>query len=186
LNSSITEQPSLVSVCLLRSVFSEAEVRTIRSQGKSSSGSDWWIGPNERDKRSASSTTIANQTQTSWIFDRLNQVGEAANTRYGFDVTSVDENILFARYNVGDFFDWHVDLGEDTIVNRKLSIVVVLSDPTEFSGGSLQFQFDDKSAHPAAAGSAYVFPSYLPHRVAPVLSGVRYSMVAWMCGPSFR
>ena len=35
-------------------------------------------------------------------------------------------------------------------------------------------------------GAATVFPSYLAHRVAPVQSGVRRSLVAWAYGPAFR
>jgi predicted 2-oxoglutarate/Fe(II)-dependent dioxygenase YbiX len=35
-------------------------------------------------------------------------------------------------------------------------------------------------------GSALTFPSVVPHRVTPVKSGVRRSLVAWACGPALR
>lgn len=36
------------------------------------------------------------------------------------------------------------------------------------------------------AGTVVVFPSFLLHGVENVTSGVRYSLVTWMVGPSFR
>lgn len=30
------------------------------------------------------------------------------------------------------------------------------------------------------------FPSYVMHRVKPVTEGVRYSLVCWVSGPSFK
>ena len=35
-------------------------------------------------------------------------------------------------------------------------------------------------------GSIIVFPSDMEHRVAPVTSGVRYSLVVWFLGPPFK
>ena len=35
-------------------------------------------------------------------------------------------------------------------------------------------------------GSVIVFPSFIFHRVRPVLSGIRYSLVLWSVGAPFK
>jgi PKHD-type hydroxylase len=35
------------------------------------------------------------------------------------------------------------------------------------------------------AGEGFVFPSFTPHCVTPVTSGIRYSLVMWSYGPKF-
>ena len=37
-----------------------------------------------------------------------------------------------------------------------------------------------------ARGTLVAFPSYVMHRVTPVTSGTRKSLVAWVAGPKFR
>jgi len=39
---------------------------------------------------------------------------------------------------------------------------------------------------PKQKGSAVIFPAYLSHRVTPILSGVRRSLVALIGGPPFK
>jgi PKHD-type hydroxylase len=39
---------------------------------------------------------------------------------------------------------------------------------------------------PRKRGTLILFPSFLIHRVTPVNSGVRESMVSWISGPNFR
>jgi PKHD-type hydroxylase len=183
---SLENETKLVTPYLIRSVFSEQEVCKILDLGGVAQGSEWWIGRNDLAKRSASSTTISKTSENEWVFQRLTEVCEAANTRYRFDLSFIDEQMMFARYKTGDFFDWHIDLGEESVANRKLSIVTILSEPNDFVGGELDFRFDEVSQPKAEIGSVFVFPSYLPHRVATVQSGLRYSLVAWMCGPAFK
>ncbi|MBI4521691.1 MAG: 2OG-Fe(II) oxygenase, partial [Gemmatimonadetes bacterium] len=35
-------------------------------------------------------------------------------------------------------------------------------------------------------GQAFLFPSYIGHRVTPVTRGIRRSLVTWCVGPAFR
>ena len=37
-----------------------------------------------------------------------------------------------------------------------------------------------------ARGALIVFPSFVLHRVVPVTSGIRKSLVVWVAGPEFR
>jgi PKHD-type hydroxylase len=67
-----------------------------------------------------------------------------------------------------------------------MSIVVVLSDPKEYSGGELEVM---NIGHPGKTfaskmnkGDIIFFASWMPHRVRPVTKGVRRSLVAWVMG----
>ena len=80
--------------------------------------------------------------------------------------------------------DWNRADGRD----RKLSITMQLSCPTEYTGG--EFCFTEVENPPMDAlkkrGSILVFPSYLIHAVTPVTSGLRRSVVAWFEGPTWK
>lgn len=77
---------------------------------------------------------------------------------------------------------------------RKLSVTVSLSDPKNYKGGNLKFDFGPHSAggryHTCTEirprGSIIVFPSHVYHQVTPVTQGTRYSLVAWNLGYPFK
>lgn len=89
------------------------------------------------------------------------------------------EPLQLARYDIGDGYDWHYDTGPG-VDNRKLSASVQLTDPADYDGGDLELF----AAAPTVRtqGALIVFPSYVPHRVAPVTRGSRQSIVAWAIG----
>jgi PKHD-type hydroxylase len=99
------------------------------------------------------------------------------------------EDTQISRYKSADkgHYDWHLDVvpPKDGI-QRKLSISILLSDPSEFEGGELQFKGIEDRKILTKQGSIVVFPSFIEHRVTPVTEGVRYSAVTWASGPSFR
>ena len=89
----------------------------------------------------------------------------------------------------GHYHNHHdIDWMRNTGMDRKLSITVQLSCPTEYTGGD--FRFIEVENPPAEAlkkrGSILVFPSYLVHAVTPVTSGIRKSVVSWFEGPCWR
>ncbi len=74
-------------------------------------------------------------------------------------------------------------------LTRKLSVVVQLSDPADYRGGTLRFGAHVGAAEPGALrarGSVAVFPSFVPHGVSELLYGARYSLVGWFSGPHWR
>lgn len=119
-------------------------------------------------------------------------IDESNRNAFGFDISYL-RDIQYTTYQsaTNDKYDWHIDTfwANPTMYDRKLSIVIQLSDPSEYTGGN--FEFDSQYEQPNAAalkkkGSVLVFPSFLSHRVTPVTSGTRRSLVAWAEGPSFR
>ena len=64
-------------------------------------------------------------------------------------------------------------------------MTLLLSDPSTFEGGELEFMSDGKPAK-LKQGQAILFASWLQHRVKPVTKGERKSLVMWFGGPSFK
>ena len=100
-----------------------------------------------------------------WVIDKImSQVTEANNTIWNFDLKSIIDNIQYTEYDGnGGHYDWHADFGP-TISNRKLSVVVQLTDPTEYEGGELQLMNPNITSIKRQKGMVVVFSSFVLHR----------------------
>ena len=138
-----------------------------------------WINPND--------------FKSKFVVDLLWYYGREANRNaFGFDIDYLPD-IQYTTYTAEENgkYDWHCDTfwANPTAYDRKLSIVIQLSDPSEYEGGD--FEIDPQYAQITAdqmraKGSVMVFPSFLIHRVIPVTKGTRRSLVSWIQGPKFR
>ena len=123
-----------------------------------------------------------------WIFRRVTDVIVDLNSKYfKFDLYGFIEGFQFTRYDApGGKYDQHIDRGLNTWT-RKLSFTLQLSDPKDYVGGDLELYYGKEPTIPTKEqGFVAVFPSYVLHRVTPVTKGTRYSLVAWITGPSFK
>ena len=93
------------------------------------------------------------------------------------------ELVQLTAYDKDGFYGWHEDWDPFAIGPsiRKVSVVALLSDPSEFEGG--EFQFEEGVNVEMKKGSVIAFPSFVRHQVTPVTSGKRYSAVCWINGP---
>lgn len=131
---------------------------------------------------------------TSWIYDRMAWVARLLNGQfYKFDLHGFSEDMQYTVYEgiEKNHYTWHKDSGgslRGSAPPRKLSLVLQLSDPEEYEGGSLELNTgtDNPVVVTKQKGLIAAFPSYTVHRVTPVTQGVRKSLVVWVCGPSFR
>ena len=77
---------------------------------------------------------------------------------------------------------------------RKLSMTVNLTNPKNYKGGNLKFDFGPHAARARyhtcteirERGSIIVFPSDRYHQVTPITSGTRYSLVMWTLGAPWK
>ena len=97
----------------------------------------------------------------------------------------------FTEYHAseGGHYGWHhdIDWSRNDGLDRKLSVTVQLSDPHEYSGGYFEFsEIESPDEQSREKGTVLTFPSYLNHRVTPVTSGIRRSLVAWFVGPTWQ
>ena len=123
----------------------------------------------------------------------------ANNATWRLDIID-SYGVQYGTYRRGDFFDWHKDeydmphgdLAPPHLIglNRKLSLVINLTDPKRYRGGDLLLKdvMGNVVAVPGlhTRGSVIVFPSSVLHIASPVTRGVRQSLVAWILGPSLR
>ena len=144
-----------------------------------------------------------------WIYREIHPYIHQANQMAGWNFEwDRSESCQFTKYKLHQYYDWHCD-GWDKPYNkpdtpehgkiRKLSMTCQLTDGSEYQGGELEFDFRnydphmrDESKHRIQCkeilpkGSIIVFPSFVWHRVKPVTSGTRYSLVVWHLGRPFK
>jgi len=135
------------------------------------------------------STAIQFLSKDHWLEPILKITAEVGNKECKWDyLLSENEQIQFARYTEKQLYNWHTDtfvLGLKPL-DRKITIVCLLNDPSEFTGGEFKVRLYQDYVAPLQKGSVIAFPSMLEHCVTPVISGVRYSATIWINGPKFR
>lgn len=116
---------------------------------------------------------------------------EANANAFGLDINYLN-SLQFTNYKSSDegHYDWHEDVfwEKNSPSSRKLSMVIQLSDPVEYTGGNLELKLSQPPDVNTLRkkGTLIVFPSFVLHRVTKVESGERNSLVAWMEGPNWR
>lgn len=114
----------------------------------------------------------------------IRQVNEKT---WQYDLTGFEEPLKFMSYEAGEHFNhWHMDTGKGYTSRRKITAMVQLSPPTAYKGGRWEFMPPCGCGKLVKQGSILVFPSVRPHRLTPVESGHRYSLISWMSGPPLR
>jgi len=137
-----------------------------------------------------------------WIYKEIHPYIHLANKNAGWNFQwDWSESCQFTKYKKGQYYGWHVDSdvapftkeGPSKGKIRKLSSIVLLSDPSQYKGGNLQFNFKNNELSNNIVtckelknkGTLIVFPSFLWHRVKSVTQGIRYSLVSWHLGNPF-
>jgi PKHD-type hydroxylase len=141
-----------------------------------------------------------------WIYKEIQPYIHQANKLAGWNFDwDFSESCQFTKYKLNQFYDWHCDSWDTSYSDskdintfgkiRKLSVTCSLSDPKDYKGGELEFDFRNldpdkpsirKCAEIRERGSIVVFPSHVWHRVKPVTKGTRYSLVIWNLGYPFK
>jgi PKHD-type hydroxylase len=150
-----------------------------------------------------------------WIYDAVHPYIHEANQKAGWNFEwDWSESCQFTKYGVGQYYGWHCDSWEEPYQRkqnedgtypidhgkiRKLSVTISLTEPDEYVGGNLEFDFRNQidwernkkskikeCTEIRPRGSIIVFPSFVWHRVAPVTKGVRNSLVVWNLGYPFK
>ena len=139
-------------------------------------------------------------------------IQRANRENFLYDLRCIDgESMQYTQYGVGQFYGWHNDAGisgaykpqsvgnrqeglandfvnENIELVRKLSFVLQLSDADDYEGGNLQLLDEAGRSYfaPRKRGTVILFDSRTMHRVLPVKSGLRKSIVGWTVGPRWK
>jgi PKHD-type hydroxylase len=127
------------------------------------------------------------------IFKLVYDLGiKCNNMAYGFELNAL-QTCQFSLYEAHDkdYYDWHIDTDwmTEQMSHRKVSVVIQLSDPSEYEGGELEIrnsEFGDHKSNVMNKGTVITFPSFMEHRVTPVTKGKRMSLIGWIRGAKFR
>jgi len=139
-------------------------------------------------------------------------IQRANRENFLYDLRCIDgESMQYTQYGPGQFYSWHNDAGissaykpqsvgnrqeglandfvnENIELVRKLSFVLQLSDADDYEGGNLQLLDEAGKSYfaPRKRGTVILFDSRTMHRVLPVKSGLRKSIVGWTVGPRWK
>lgn len=163
-----------------------------------------------RDKRNSKNAWVPTHH---WLGGFMwHYVQRANRENFLYDLRNIDgESMQYTQYGPGEFYSWHNDAGlachykpqtvgnrQDGLANdfvnenielvRKLSFVLQLSDPDDYEGGNLQLLSEDGKSYfaPRKRGTVILFDSRTQHRVLPVKSGLRKSIVGWVVGKRWK
>jgi PKHD-type hydroxylase len=152
------------------------------------SGSD---GQTQKQVRSSKIKWIPHDKSWDWLYHRFQEmIVEANHELWGFELNDIIEEIQYTEYHASDkgHYDWHQDIGPGNASLRKISLTVQLTDSEEYSGGDLEIWQggSNTDSTPRGSGIVIIFPSYMMHRVSPMTSGIRKSLVLWVGGEHYK
>jgi len=181
----------LVDIAWWDNAFTEEELNFLQNIAKNANvESQVGNGQVNKDIRKSKHIWVNNNPDTFWIFNKLGVIISKVNASFfNFDLTGFGEALQVTNYesnNLGEY-NWHIDNGSNSPC-RKLSLSIQLSHPYEYEDGFLEIRDREDTVHtiPKKRGYISLFPSFLRHRVTPVTSGSRQSLVAWISGPNFK
>ena len=164
------------------------EIIDLSSTLKKKQGKIWNkdVGEQKRIRQSTISWLPFNKMQPMYD-DLIDLVQKINRNHFGFSNVQITETAQVSEYSKGQFYHSHTDSAIDMDTEppvRKLSMTLLLNDPSEFEGGNLEIA--GKNMSHMKQGHAAIFASFLQHRVTPVTKGVRKSLVVWFNGEPFK
>lgn len=188
--------------CVWNNLFSDEEIKKIIKYCESVPQNDALIGSESnggtqanQEIRYSKIAWIERNPDNNWFFQKIQSASNKLNSKFfGFDI----ESLHAMQYTIYDgsnsHYSWHWDsfIGNalDNINDekqRKLTSVLQLDGPEDYEGGVLELlpcgrleEVEKKK------GLMVSFPSFVLHRVSPVETGLRRSLVAWFTGPDWR
>ena len=113
---------------------------------------------------------------TWWLFDRAIMVFKS-----GLPFSTLQSMQYTVYYDKGHY-DFHRDIGTgDEIMKARVNVgILQLSSPSKYKGGVLQLKHEDEVIDVMKTkGMVTTFPIDMEHRVTPVTSGIRKTLIMW-------
>lgn len=179
--------------CVVNGVFTKEEVEMIldlEDLQKFSKGKVGGMDPGgsvNEETRNSDIMWIELDDFSMWLFDKFGKlVSDVNGDFFMYNVHGFD-SFQYTVYRESNHYTWHIDMGNmSTNFERKISATIALTDPSEYEGGDLEIVPNGNVDSPVVIrpniGDVVFFASWMPHRVTPVTSGVRKSLVNWVMG----
>jgi PKHD-type hydroxylase len=130
---------------------------------------------------------IHEDAESKWIFNKFSKMVSEVNYRHFLVDIDKYDSFQYTIYKPSHHYTWHYDLFDGyTERQRKISAVIMLSSPSEYDGGELDIITNGNPETPVSLklqkGDIVFFASWMSHRVRPVFSGIRKTLVCWIEG----
>ena len=177
-------------------LFTPAQCQDIINMGHQQKAEEAKVG--HKEKKEGNYDTKKRITTISWIPFKVmpdmyiiieKTMKQVNGNHFGYEGMQITEPAQFTEYPKGGFYDWHMDAEVNCQYEppvRKISMTILLSDPSEFTGGDLEFMTEGNKPPQLLQGQAIFFCSMLRHRVGKVKKGTRRSLVMWFGGTPFK
>ena len=164
-------------------IFSPEQCQNIIDMGHQQKQEEAQVG--HKDKAGGNYDTKKRITTISWIpfkampemYKIIERMMKQVNgNHFGYEGMQITETAQFTEYPKGGFYDWHMDADVNCQYEppvRKISMTILLSNPSEFEGGDLEFMSKGNKPPQLLQGQAIFFCSLIRHRVSKVKKGIR-------------
>ena len=162
--------------------FTDEEIAAICDMGERQQPKSAYVGTGIGEmNENIRNSTISWIEPEGWLADKLQYIARQLNGKFfGLDLWGFGEAFQYTTYkynkklNKKQHYDWHMDQGPNDNAPRKLSLVLQLSDPTEYEGGDLEI---GPYTLGRKLGTGVIFPAEFYHLVTPITKGVRFSLI---------
>ena len=139
---------------------------------------------------------VSRQCKLNWLpykenestYQTINSMVDQVNLEhFCFDKLDSNELAQYTEYETNGYYDWHFDTNVHTIGDkiRKISMTLLLNDPSEFEGGELEL-LDERGKSKLKQGHVIFFASFIRHRVTEITKGNRKALIMWFHGVPFK
>jgi predicted 2-oxoglutarate/Fe(II)-dependent dioxygenase YbiX len=119
------------------------------------------------------------------VKERFKENIKILNESYKYELNDFNSiSFSLTKYVEGAFLPTHMDLitSEDNpnyekLIKRKLVIITLLNEPSDFVGGELSINLEQKNKLKFEKGEAICFPAFFPHGLSKITSGERYILM---------
>ena len=192
------ESVDILGINVVDNIFNKEECDRIidyHKEWESELGTTFFIKENKSTDEKYREVTLYNPQKNivmsgkiNWILDAIMKAIHSSNEHYKFDIKGIIEYPNIMKYNApSGKYDYHLDIGsEKPYCWRKLSYTIMLND--NYKGGMLEFASTEETgaSFPNETGKMIIFPSFLRHRVTTITEGIRWALVGWISGNSFK
>ena len=173
-----------MDISIIKNAVDNKFIQSIMDVGESQKLEEANVGGKSSTSNNIRSTKISWITDKNILLTLKDKIFEVnKNKNWNYDITDMFP-FQYSVYHENDHYDWHVDVGSIHLgqKERKISFSLILND--NYKGGELEFKDSNENMSlDLNKGDMVTFPSFLEHRVKPVLNGTRISLVGWMLGP---
>lgn len=186
--------PPIEPLVVWRGAFTPEQCDDIIQHGELAEFKKGTVGRERLDEkvRDTDVTWIQPIPEAKWIFEQMNQLMAKINfDKFQMDLSRFD-GFQYGRYEAGGHYDWHIDTVNEPPhgLFRKLSLSLMLTEPDAYEGGELLLatggNWENAHSLKPSKGDLAVFYSHVPHKVSPVTSGERITLVTWALGPKLK